>query len=359
MMPRRVLLSAVLALAALPQTPVRARELPAPACFSAADNRRLPFAVIQQTPPATPRARQWAYYPLTGLVTMQLARLGDTPAGIDGYFLHWANRSTAPVADATGRMTARKPNLQPSALGLRHQRTAFTSIGLADACTLAQGAALLGARADAPVRSDLVLVHEADVPDRGETGAPDTCVLPDAPIPATAGGIMLDYEVADGHTPQQTRDLLLAYARMVHRAGRSALLLLDPFNAPSQALTGIGAGNAAAIVNAFDLTGLMLWSGNAEHDIRASYRAQRALIAAGGTADPNRLVINFELNGTSIEDALAVHDIVLTDHLHGVMFWRNRGRQGGDCSTPVNRKIAAVVFGSPDAPRSDPTRKVF
>lgn len=314
------------------------------ACFSAHDNQKLPFAVIQQAPPPPKQDAGYRYYPLNAVATMQLSTLDAAIPGIDTYFFQWANRSTAPFAAAGGRMTQRKANFQPSALGVRKQRSGFSSIARADACTLAQLGSLLGTPNNSG-ESGIKLVSEADLPDRGAQGPVDTCVMPAKPLPASVRGVLLDFEVADGRTPDQTRKLLIDYADRLHRSGRRAILLIDPFNAPTQRQTGIGPTNASAIVSAFDMTTLMLWSGNVEHDIAASYRAQRSLVDAAGKVDPHRLIIDFDLSGTSIEDAAFVHETILRDRLGGVIFWRNRVEQGGDCANPVNRKIAAVVFG--------------
>jgi len=318
-----------------------------PVCFTAEDDRNLAFAVIQQAPPPRAGESGYRYYPLNAAATMQMATLRSAPTGIDTYFFHWANRSNAAFVDAAGRMTMRKSNLQPSAVGLRHQRTAFSSVARADACTMAQLAGLLGMPAQAD-GTGITLVSETGAPDAGEQGAVDTCVLTATPLPAGVRGVLLDFEVADGRSADQARKLLIDYAAQVHRAGRRAILLIDPFDAPSQRQTGIDATNAAAIVAAFDWTTVMLWSGNAAHSVPASYRAQRAIVDVAGAVDPHRLIVDFELAGTSAQDAAFVHDAIVRDRLGGVIFWRNRADQGGDCASPVNRKIAAVVFG-PDA----------
>lgn len=323
-----------------------AERVSVPVCFTARQNQHLPFAVIQQAPPPRAGEADYRYYPQTAVATMQMDTLSRAPAGTDAYFFHWANRSNANVV--------RKPNLQPSSSGLRRQRTAFTSVARADACTMAQLASLLGTPDEAKpeaAKSGMTLVLQSSQPDdaarnRSAVGPSDACVLPDAALPSSVRGVLLDFEVADGRSPDEALALLTRYAARVHRAGLRAILLIDPFDAPSQRLTGIGQSNAGAIVRAFDTTTLMLWSKNAAHDLAASYRAQRAIV---GDVDPQRLVIDFDLAGTSEADAAFVHTAIERDRLGGVLFWRNRASQGGNCSDPVNRKIALIVFGEPSA----------
>ena len=151
--------------------------------------------------------------------------------------------------------------------------------------------------------------------------------------------------MADGRTSDETRSFLLGYAAAVHAAGRRAILLTNPLNAPTQRFTGIDAANAPAIARAFDQITLMLWSGNVEHSLADSYRTQRGIVDAAGPVDPARLMIDFELAGTSLADAALVHDIVTRDHLGGLMLWRNRARIDGNCASDVNRKIALAAFG--------------
>lgn len=322
---------------------------PVPVCFTAADNARLAFPIFQQAPPPLGRASSYPYYPLTAAVSMQMAALQDGPSGITTYFFHWGNRSTAPLPGPGGRMIQRKANFQPSSRALRRQRSGFSSIIRADACTIAQLGKLLGvaqaAQTTAARGTGITLTSEDAQADTGVTGPVDSCILPAEPLSRKVKGVLLDFEVADGHSPEQTLILLRHYAAMVHASGRHALLLIDPFDAPTQRFTGISAANAGLIVQAFDKTTLMLWAGNIQHDLRASYKAQRALVDADGKIDPHRLIIDFDLAGTSQQDAVFARDAILRDHLGGVIFWRNRVPQGGDCASDVNRKIATVAFG--------------
>jgi DNA-binding transcriptional regulator LsrR (DeoR family) len=61
--------------------------------------------------------------------------------------------------------------------------------------------------------------------------------------------------------------------------------------------------------------------------------------------DGKRLLIDFELAGTTLDDARFVRQAIIRDGLAGVMFWRNYATQGGPCSAPVNQRIAAIALG--------------
>jgi hypothetical protein len=236
----------------------------------------------------------------------------------------------------------------------RIQRTAFSSLAKADACTLAQTASILQRPALAAriARSAKIsLVSEAQQADGPGQGPNDTCVLAAGVLPKASKGILLDFEPQDGRSAAQTLALMKEFTGLVRSAGRSSMLLLDPFDAPTQIYTGISASNANSIVTMFDLTAIMLWSRSRQRSVQSSYEAQMAMIKSGGPVDGRRLLINFDLAGTSEADARFVRKAILDDKLAGVMFWRNWAKQGGGCETDVNRKIASIVFGAP-APAS-------
>ena len=321
---------------------------PAADCFSATDNTRLRFEAYQQAPPPRDGA-PYPHYPLSDAVSGQLGRLASAPKGIRTWYYHWANRAATPLIGAGGRQIIRKLNLEPSMTGNRRHRSAFSSIDRANACTLAQASSLLGQdkRARRYAReAGIVLISEKALPDTASPSPADTCVLASGKLPPRASGIMLDYEVQDGRDPQMTERFLTSYAKLVHAAGKQVILLVNPLDSPGQQrFTGVTAENAHRIVALFDRTTLVLWSRNAQKSLPASYAAQMAIVKAGGPVDPGRLLIDFELAGTTLEDARFVHQMIIRDRLAGVLFWRNYASQGGSCSAPVNQRIAAIAFG--------------
>ncbi|WP_072380297.1 hypothetical protein [Novosphingobium sp. NDB2Meth1] len=328
--------------------PLAAATAPGADCFSAADNARLRFEAFQQAPPPRDGAR-YPHYPLSAAVSGQLGRLASAPKGIQTWYYHWANRAATPLVGAGGRQIVRKLNLEPSRTGNRRHRSAFSSIDRANACTMAQAASLLGqdARARRYARdAGVTLINERALPDEAPPSPADTCVLASGKLPPRASGIMLDYEVQDGRDPQTTETFLTAYAKLVHAAGKRVILLVNPLDSPGQQrFTGVTAENAHRIVARFDRTTLVLWSGNVQKSLPASYAAQMAIVKAGGPVDPKRLLIDFELAGTTLDDARFVRQAIIRDGLAGVLFWRNYASQGGACAAPVNQRIAAIAFG--------------
>jgi hypothetical protein len=76
--------------------------------------------------------------------------------------------------------------------------------------------------------------------------------------------------------------------------------------------------------------------------VEQSFRAQMAML---GNRDPAHVIVVFELANTSLADARTARSLIISNHLGGVMFWRDFAKQGGDCNTDTNRKIACLVFG--------------
>jgi hypothetical protein len=318
-------------------------------CFTASDNRDLSFEVYQEAPPPVDEVgRNYAFWPATAVATQNLDRLTTTRAHLVKYYWQWANRSTEGVRNAAGALIERKGNFQPGLQRPLDQRTRFTSIDKANACTLAQTAAVLGQDAAAAryaASSGVRIARPEAQGARGMANAVDVCVLLDRPLPADAAGVLLDYEVQDGRTPEQSLSFLTEFARLVHSGHRQAFLLTNPLDAPSQKYTGITEDNAGKLAALYDHMTVFLWHGNAEHDVKASFGRQMDILAKSGPVDPRRLVIAFELANTSTQDARAARDAITSRHMAGVIFWRDYAAQGGACDDPVNIKIACIAFG--------------
>jgi hypothetical protein len=229
---------------------------PGGACFQASDNRGLTFEVYQEAPPpVTETSANYAYWPATTVTTQNLSRMWLTRARVGQYYWQWANRKTEDVRNASGRVLTRKGNFQPGENGPLSQRTAFTTIDKANACTLAQTAAVLGQNAATRryAAAGHVQIVGADAAGTdGIANAVDVCVIQARPMPPSAIGVLLDYEVQDGRTPDQTLRFLTEFAALAHGAGRKAFLLTNPLDAPTQVLTGVTADNAAALAGVFD-----------------------------------------------------------------------------------------------------------
>lgn len=324
------------------------------ACFAADAPVSPGLEIYQQAPPPPPRGgRDYAFYPATAFASQSMDRIWQArrePYPL--YYFQWANRSTAGVTNAKGEHIARKGNFQPGAGGPRDQRAGFSSTDKADACTLAQTATALGLEAsvaDGLARdAGLRLVRLEDGGKTGLADASDECVAPPRALPPEAAGVLLDYEVQDGRTPDYTLAFLTRYAELVRKAGKRSILLINPFDAPSQAYTGVTTANANRIHRLFDRTTVFVWARNAQQSIPKSLERQMAIVAAGGPVDPKRLIVDFELANTTQADAAAVRRFIVDRGLAGVIFWRDYAQQGGACDTPVNRKIACIALGRCD-----------
>jgi len=320
-------------------------------CFGPGSNQRLTFPLFEQAPPPpSDDARHYPYYPLTAASSMNLAQLTASRSTVAKYWFLWANRCYArgrcgwnPKGNVVFPRIVRNGT---------EVRPFFSSHRSADACTLIQAGYGLGASRDAlavQARAAGLRLGQAGAnisPLLSSGGLREVCLLPPRRLPVGASGIVLDYEVQDGRSPQQTAVFLGQFAALVRRAGKQAILFTNPLDAPTQRYTGINASNAHALLQAFDRVGIMLWSRNRQHSIPRSLAAQLALLGWGGPVDRRKLMLVFELRGTTMQDAARVHGLMTRGGFGALMFWRNRAQVGGSCGSYTNRKIACAAFGN-------------
>jgi hypothetical protein len=322
-------------------------------CFNPQNSSALPFEVIVQAPP--PKAANdpnWRYRPASGASSMDTRALAESQdSSLKKYWFLWANRCHG--GEGGGGACGWNPKgnvVHPKLVNSAGQevRTYFTSFEKANDCTLIQAAWALSA-SDSEVaalasRSRLRVVARSEGPlnlARGER-ITDVCLLPEVRLPASTTGIVLDYEVQDRRTPQQSERFLLEFARLVRAKNKQAILYSNPLDAPTQRHTNLTADNLLRIAPAFDAVGVTLWGGNKQNSLRDSANAQLQMLR---NIPPSHIMLVFELNKTSMDDARLVHDMVLKERYGGVMLWRNYAEVGGACGTPVNRKLSCLVFG--------------
>jgi len=287
----------------------------------------------QAPPPAHDGAKDYAFYPASSVATMNIEALLRSKSAVKKYYWQWANHGPRKIP---------KGNLVPSTFQSRSVKAFFSSHAAADACTLAQTAAVLGLRDAAKKYLRDAGVVESYQPTAGVQDTKDVCLLSPTPVVASTDGILLDYEVADGRTPQWTLEFLSKFARLTKSAGKEVLLYTNPLDAPTQPLTGVHRSNIREITNLFDKVSVFLWRKNRQRNIQESFYSQLDII---GAVDPGKLFLVFELNGTTFDDARAVRALLDKHRIGTVSLWRNYSNQGGNCDTEVNRKIRCVSFG--------------
>lgn len=293
-------------------------------CFT--PHERSPFYIIQQAPPPiSDGATSYDFYPLTAAATGQLERIVHSRSSVEKIYWQWANhgpRSTD--GGAKGNITPGSPGVQ----------IRFSSIAAADACTMAQTEAALGREPQRGASPLLRLVEGRQTSD-----TLDVCIVPNEPTPP-GSPILLDYEVADGRSPLETAGFLVRWSKLVHAERRKAILYSNALDAPSQKYSNL-TPVAAQVGNNFDLVHVLISSRNAGVRLEESFNYQiRSYLV-----EASKIIVTFELNGTSIEDAKAVNEILRSKKATGVNFWRNYAKEGGSCGTETNQKIACVAFG--------------
>ena len=299
-------------------------------CFAPTDKPSV--AVLENAPP--PRVdglASYPYYPASAVASMDLATLVSSRSTLHKYYWQWGNHGPRAVL---------KGNQAPGVVGdSRSVVVNFSSTDTADACTLAQTATVLGLSTSAVQSAALgQLTLTRTVPTAASTT--DVCILPTQVIPRGVD-VLLDYEVQDGRADAQALPFLARYAALDHASGRHVLLYTNPLDAPGQPKSGIDGADVIQIAQAYDGIDVLLWSGNRQGDIRASFASQIQMLGALRT----KAYTVFELAGTSLTDAANVRKLMGASNIGTVLFWRNNAQQGGSCATDVNRKIACVAYG--------------
>ncbi len=348
---------------------------PAPAsrhesyCFGPDDGAKAPFRVIRypSRPPLTNRAVGYKYYPLTDSTGSQASIVNAGIAtNIQKNYFMWANicnyipgvnnchqfRKTPGNADsyAFGNPPA-MPQYDDPLTG-KHLLFKMTSYERANACTMAQAAFALDHQ-DGRMRALAVAAGLTVVTDRSTLSGllldsdhmfRDVCVLPDARLSPTVRGLILDYEVHDGRSPQMSRDFLVAFAALVHGSGREAILYTNPLNASGQALSALNASNLNEIQSAFDMTTILLFRGGSNPSFEQQFNNQLDLLQGPKPVRPP--AITFDLARSTLGDAEDTRNLMLKYRLPAVIVFQKTADLAGPCSTEPNRKLACLLTGA-------------
>lgn len=165
-------------------------------------------------------------------------------------------------------------------------------------------------------------------------------------------GVMLDYEVQDGHTWHQSLENVAARLNAAKKFGKKTGFWTNTFNAPTQAHTQITRENVPAIFGMCDIFYIMLWRGTPSFPLDPTqswldqldyFRGNNGL----GIIDINRIGVMFDLNTCTEEDAWFVRGLIMFDGLKHVYFWPNTSNMTTtDPDHPTNRKIGIICHGT-------------
>ena len=333
-------------------------------CFGPGDIVSAPFRVFRypSRPPLTNEDPAYKYYPLTDSTGSQasIVNAGHATNIRRNYFM-WANICDAAESNRCAQHPAGSqayafgnPPAMPQfsdPVSKEHILFKMTSYTRANTCTMAQAAYALGYD-DAKVRSIVAGSGLTVIEDRTSLAKlhldsdhmfRDVCVMPDARLSSAVKGLMLDYEVHDGRSPQIARDFLVAFAALVHGAGREAILYTNPLNAPGQRLSGLDGSNLNQIQSTFDMTTIFLLRKGPEEDFARDFSAQLNLLSGPLPARPP--MINFDVGRSTLRDAEITRDLLLSHRLPAVVLLEKSTDLEGPCSTAVNRKIACLLQG--------------
>jgi hypothetical protein len=333
-------------------------------CFGPDDGARAPFRLFRypSRPPLSDAAVAYRFYPLSDSMGAQASidNLGSSTNVRRHYFM-WANLCNATPGNDCARHPANadpamfaNPPARPLYIDpVSHEKVGFrmTSYARANACTMAQAAYALGyddAKVDGYGRgAGLTLVRDrADLRKWAMDSQhmfEDVCVLPDARLSSAVKGVILDYEVHDGRSPGIARDFLVAFAALVHGAGREAMLYTNPLYVPTERLSGLDQSNLNEVQAAFDMTTILLARLTPGDDFTRNFNAQLALLQGPRPVRPP--VITFDLSRSTMADTRETRKLALRYHLPAVIVVQKTAVLEGPCTTEPNRKLRCLIDG--------------
>lgn len=337
-------------------------------CFTAADNRNLPYRVLRNGEAPADGASS-DVYPFTEITTGY--HRVNPQASVPQYAYIRANRchgiggpagnydSCAGRADAAGRRNRelRANGTMPVFIMPNGEmaHVQFKSYRNADACTLAQMAAGLGypeaTIRDLTMGSSLTVVkyteREARIPGLAARDAMmnDVCVL-HGPYDPDVRGVALDYEVHDGRTPEMVRPYFKTFADLLHGKGKIAMLRSNPLTSPSQQVnSGLG-GNENYLQSILDFINIEVTKdADTPALVKKSLTDQLNLLKNGPAPfSPERVyVLARPAEVKTPELAQAVRDFILENRIPMLAFGGTPVALGGSCDLPVNKVIRVLT----------------
>lgn len=344
--------------------------------FTQAHNALLDIQVHHQAGPPVDDTddEEYKFFPGTDYSSRQIGISTSTFSG-GKWGSIWDNRWNY------GDAHSKKPNLtvQPVVMiGSRQARTVFTTQALAQAATRAQIRHYLGFSTgdiqsvwtaagglvgniitDTQFRTTPETYCTTEFSDGGEVYmvATDYVVLPAFQFDASFDGVFLDYEPHDTRTPAETTAHISAITADCHAQGYQLFLYTNPLNGNAMPYNGIDATNLPTLLDTVDFITVLLWAGNDEGSIAASYAAQIAMFGTITTPEWAKIAITFELgpdsSGTTMADAEWVYDKMHepgTTHPTTVVVWRNGAVHGGSPSRLLNKRLSMLLFGTDNPP---------
>lgn len=337
-------------------------------CFGPEDGSRALFRIFRypSRPPLTNADVGYKYYPMTDSTGTAVSAVNSGSAtNIRRNWFLWANLCDYSAGlnnchqfprRADGQRGFGEGNPPPRPMiedpaTRQNALFAFRSYTAANDCTLAQAAYALG-YPEAKLRQLTIGSGLALATDRSRVPMMDhdaddifhdVCVMPDARLSPRVKGVMLDYEVHDGRSPRVARDFLLAFADLVHGAGREAILYTNPLDASGQRLSALNTSNLNEIQAAFDMTTILLLRRDQTTDFAREFAVQRGLLEGPRPVKPP--LITYDLARSTLADAAVTRNLILRDHLPGVIIFQKTAPLEGPCATEPNRKLACFIYG--------------
>lgn len=184
--------------------------------------------------------------------------------------------------------------------------------------------------------------------------ATDIVWLPTARLSDIPGTqiIEIDFETQDGGDRTEVTNWITHVAGLIQAKGHKISLWLNPLSSAGAAYSGIDAVNANQILQVVDYFTILVSRSDNDTSILDGLDAAWAMLTAGGSVDPSKIVIGYSLGNpntfdTTERDARRVQRWAKTRGITKFNFWRNSAVPGSpDPNDSVNRELNVLALQS-------------
>lgn len=358
-------------------------EVCSTSCFSKADNDRLSFDVVRLGWPPVDDVIDCEFprWPCTE-VASTVGFVGSEWSGRK-WEMVWANRGTNPAPGEGWNML---PNpLPPPRMVVDELRCMadYTTNERAIAATRCQILALLkrpdfaqpwldvgGDESDivtmAQLRADPAAYFTHD-----KTVGPRPGQNPDLPLrhfkvmidrpwirdynlidqPDPVEGVMLDYEVIDNRSDEQTTECLETLAADLHAAGLKLFLYTNPLTAGVMPYSGLSRDNLPGLVqDHLDRVTVLSFGGMPGATVVSDYQEQLSILRGSGPTPYSKVVVTYGIGRSNLEHAAQIHQIMTGKcgpAPAALLIWPDGAPLNGPC-TPEHAILGTACFGPKD-----------
>jgi len=313
----------------------------------------LPFDVFRQAAlPLNDLVRSSAF-PASGFMTGEsnLDKFPLSKTSAKKYFFLWANRCQGgPKGDLCGHN--QKGNLPSLRIGKVDHRFFFSSVVKANACTIAQSLQLVG-QEDAARK---VLTNNRVKMIRKGHSQPeslmskkgrfvDVCYLYfENALSPFLDGVVIDYEVSDGRSPEQTSAVLSRVIDVFRNHELKVGLWTNSLIVKTAERNGISAANGRHLLNMFNFVSVLVYEANSVSSIPQILSDQEKVYGISKASERKKILLTVGLGKSTGDQLRITRAEALKRGYKGIGVWNNFA-DFTKCSSRGFRQVQCLVYG--------------